>query len=255
MRITFLGTGTSQGVPVIACQCEVCSSIDFRDQRLRTSIHIHANNKSFVIDAGPDFRQQMLRERIMSLDAIIFTHEHKDHTAGLDDVRAYNFLQRKDMPIYATQKVIKQLKMEYNYIFDEANKYPGIPQIEINELKGLKPFIINEVKFTPIEVLHYKLPVLGYRIGDFTYITDANFVTDEEKEKIRGSKILVVNALQKETHISHFNLDQAIAFAQDVNAEHTYFTHISHKMGLHADVEKELPENISIAYDGLTIEL
>jgi phosphoribosyl 1,2-cyclic phosphate phosphodiesterase len=255
VKITFLGTGTSQGIPVIACQCEVCTSLDFRDIRLRTSVHLEVGDKSFVIDTGPDFRQQMLRERIKSLDAIIYTHEHKDHTAGLDDVRAFNFLQKKAIPIYARQHVLDQLKMEYNYIFNEKNNYPGIPQVDIHQIQNVTPFEIESVKFTPIEVMHYKLPVLGFRIGDFTYITDANFISDNEKAKIIGSKILVLNALQKGPHISHFNLKEAIALAEEINADNTYFTHISHKMGRHATVEKELPKNISLAHDGLTLNL
>ncbi|HNP20358.1 MAG TPA: MBL fold metallo-hydrolase [Fulvivirga sp.] len=255
MKITFLGTGTSQGVPVIACQCEVCTSLDFRDQRLRTAIHIETDQKSFVIDTGPDFRQQMLRERIKSLNAIIYTHEHKDHTAGLDDVRAFNFLQKKAVPIYAMPHVIEQLKMEYNYIFNEKNNYPGIPQVDTHLLKDTSPFKIESVEFIPIEVMHYKLPVLGFRVGDFTYITDANYISDKEKSKIKGSKVLVINALQKEKHISHFNLSEAIELAQELGVNQTYFTHISHKMGRHAHVEKELPDGISLAHDGLTITL
>ncbi len=254
MKITFLGTGTSQGIPVIACTCDVCTSLDFRDQRLRTSIHIDIEGQSFVIDTGPDFRQQMLRERINKLDGVIYTHEHKDHTAGLDDVRAYNFLQKKEMPIYATERVINQLKMEYSYIFSTGEKYPGIPQIKVKEIAS-SPFDADGIEFTPIEVLHFKLPVLGFRVKDFTYITDANYISEKEKEKIKGSKVLVINALQKAEHISHFNLEQAVALAQELNIDHTYFTHISHRMGRHAVVEKELPENISLAYDGQQIEL
>ncbi|MTI38745.1 MBL fold metallo-hydrolase [Fulvivirga lutimaris] len=254
MKITFLGTGTSQGIPVIACNCDVCTSLDFRDQRLRTSIHIEVEGKSFVIDTGPDFRQQMLRERINSLDGVIYTHEHKDHTAGLDDVRAYNFIQKKEMPIYATERVLNQLKMEYSYIFTTGKKYPGIPQIRIEKITN-NPFEADGIKFTPIEVLHLKLPVLGFRINDFTYITDANYISEEEKEKIKGSKALVINALQKAEHISHFNFEQAVALAQELNIDHTYFTHLSHRMGRHSEVEKELPENISLAFDGQQIEL
>lgn len=254
MKVTFLGTGTSQGIPVIACHCEVCTSLDFRNKRLRTSIHIEVGNKSFVIDTGPDFRQQMLREKIKQLDAVIFTHEHKDHTAGMDDVRAFNFLQEREMPIYATNRVIDQLKMEYSYVFHSV-KYPGVPQIDPIEITKDKPFVIEGVEFTPIEVMHYKLPVLGFRVGDFTYITDANYIDEEEKNKIKGSRIVVINALQKEKHISHFNLREAIEMAQELGADITYFTHISHKMGLHSDVEKELPENIIIAHDGLSITL
>lgn len=252
MKVTFLGTGTSQGIPVIACQCEVCTSLDFRNKRLRTSIHIEVDNKSFVIDTGPDFRQQMLREKVNQLNAVIFTHEHKDHTAGMDDVRAFNFLQQKEMPIYAVKRVIEQLKMEFSYVFNNS-KYPGVPQIDPIEITKDVPFTIDGVEFIPIEVMHYKLPVLGFRIGDFTYITDANHIEESEKKKIKGSKVIVINALQKEKHISHFNLEEAISMAKELGAHKTYFTHISHKMGLHSEVEEELPENIIIAHDGLTI--
>lgn len=251
MRVTLIGTGTSQGVPVIACTCEACLSLDFRDKRLRTSIHIEKEGKSFVIDTGPDFRQQMLSEDIKVLDAIIYTHEHKDHTAGLDDVRAFNFRQKKDMPIYAHSRVIAQLKREFSYAFAE-NKYPGVPQLEIHNIEN-KPFTIQGVQFIPIEVMHFKLPVYGFRIDDFSYITDANYIDDAEKDKIRGSKVLVLNALQKETHISHFNLEEAIALAEEIGAEKTYFTHISHRMGPHKDIL--LPEGIALGHDGLVIEL
>lgn len=253
MKVTFLGTGTSQGVPVIGCTCEVCQSLNFKDKRLRTSVHIQVEDKSFVIDTGPDFRQQMLRERIDRLDAIIYTHEHKDHTAGLDDVRAFNFRQKKDMPIYARLQVINQLKREFSYAFSE-NKYPGVPQIKTHEINNT-PFTIEGVTFTPIEVMHLKLPVFGYRIGDFTYITDANYISDEEKQKIKGSKVLVLNALQKEPHISHFNLEEAVNEAIELGADTTYFLHISHKMGRHKVIEESLPENIHLAYDGLSIDI
>ncbi len=253
MKITFLGTGTSQGIPVIACECEVCRSMDYRDKRLRSSIHLEIEGKSFVIDTGPDFRQQVLRERIDHLDAILFTHEHKDHTAGLDDVRAFNFKQKRDMPIYARKNVLNQLRQEFSYAFQEV-KYPGVPQIEAFELDG-KPFSVENVDFIPVEVLHYKLPVFGYRVGDFTYITDANYIDDEGKEKIKGSKILVLNALQKDPHISHYNLQEAIALALEIKAEKTYFTHLSHKMGTHKSVESELPGGVFLAYDGLKLTL
>lgn len=253
MKITFLGTGTSQGVPVIACDCEVCQSIDFRDKRLRTSIHIEMEDKSFVIDSGPDFRQQMLRERIDKLDALIFTHQHKDHTAGMDDVRSFNFKQQKDMPVYGRAEVLDQLKQEFSYIFAKI-KYPGVPRVKLNEITNT-PFEVEGVTFTPIEVMHYKLPVFGFRIKDFTYITDANHITEQEKEKIKGSKVLVLNALQKEEHISHFTLQEAIELIQDLNIPKAYLLHISHKMGLHADVNNELPEGIELAYDGLQITL
>ena len=254
MTITFLGTGTSQGIPVIACPCEVCHSLDFRDKRLRTSIHLQQGNTSVVIDTGPDFRQQMLRENVQHLDALLFTHEHKDHTAGMDDVRAFNFKQQCDMPLYAEPRVIEQLRMEFSYVFSEK-KYPGVPRVQTFPINEHDDIAIGEFTFTPIRVMHYKLPVLGFRTGDFTYITDANHISDSEKDKIKGSKVLILNALQKDDHISHFNLDQAIALAQEIGAETTYFTHISHRMGLHADVEKELPDGIELAYDGLSLSI
>lgn len=252
IKVTFLGTGTSQGIPVIGCGCEVCSSENLKDKRLRSSILIETEEINIVIDTGPDFRQQMLREKVKKLDAVLFTHEHKDHTAGLDDIRAFNFLQKKDMPLYGTAKVLNQIKQEFAYIFAEK-RYPGIPQVELHEISKEKSFQIGRVKITPIEVFHYRLPVLAFRIGNFTYITDANYIASEEMAKIYGSKILVVNALQKEKHISHYNLEEAIALAQHIGAEKTYFTHISHKMGLHNQINEELPDNIEIAYDGLTL--
>lgn len=253
MKVTFLGTGTSQGVPVIGCQCEVCNSIDFHDNRLRSSILIESQGTQLVIDTGPDFRQQMLRERVNRLDAVVFTHEHKDHTAGLDDIRSFNFLQRRDMPVYGRDRVLKQLKQEFAYIFHEK-KYPGVPQVTLNPISNL-PFKINGIAIIPIEVMHYKLPVFGFRVGNFTYITDANYIAEEEKEKIKGSKVVVLNALQKQEHISHFTLDEAIEVMEELKPEKGYFTHISHKLGLHAEVSKELPEYIELAWDGLTIEI
>ncbi len=254
MKITFLGTGTSQGVPVIACECEVCKSLDYRNNRLRVSVHIQIGDTSIIIDAGPDFRQQVLRENIKNLDAILLTHEHKDHTAGLDDIRAYNFRQEKAMPIYASLPVQEQLKREFSYVFSEK-KYPGIPQMDLLEITENEDFNVDNIKIEPILVMHHKLKVFGFRIGNFTYITDANFISETEIKKIKGTKILVLNALQKGSHISHFTLAQAIEMATVIGAEKTYFTHISHKLGLHADVEKELPNNIFLAYDGLRIEI
>ncbi len=216
-------------------------------------MHIEVNGKSFIIDTGPDFRQQALRERIGKLDAIIYTHEHKDHTAGLDDVRAFNFRQKKDMPIYARRRVLDQIKQEFSYAFAEI-KYPGVPQIETFEIDN-SPFAIDGVEFIPIEVLHHKLPVFGYRIGDFSYITDANYISEKEKQKVIGSKVLVLNALQKEDHISHYNLEQAIELAQEIDADETYFIHMSHRLGRHKEISAELPERIHLAYDGLRIEL
>jgi phosphoribosyl 1,2-cyclic phosphate phosphodiesterase len=253
MKVTFLGTGTSQGVPVIGCECEVCTSLDFRDKRLRSSVLIEIHGFNLVIDTGPDFRQQMLNARIKHLDAVLFTHEHKDHTAGLDDIRAFNFLQKKDMPIYARFHVIEQLKREFAYIFAEK-KYPGIPQIEVNEI-NLADFYIQGQKIIPIEVLHHKLPVLGFRIEDFCYITDANSITEVEKEKIKGSKVLVLNALQQTEHISHFTLTEALDLIAEIQPEKAYLTHLSHRMGTHAHTSKQLPNNVEFSYDGLTISL
>ncbi len=253
MIVTFLGTGTSQGVPVIACDCNVCRSIDFKDKRLRSSVHIDIDGLSLIVDTGPDFRQQVLRERIYKLDAILYTHEHKDHTAGMDDIRAFNFKQKKDIPIYARHKVLQQLRKEFEYVF-AADKYPGVPQVLEKEIFN-KPFCINGIYILPVEVLHYKLPVFGFRIKDFTYITDANHISDIEAEKLRGTRILVLNALQVKTHLSHFNLEQAIGFAESIEPEKTYFTHISHRMGLHKKISQTLPENIALAYDGLKLNL
>ena len=253
MRVTFLGTGTSQGVPVIGCDCPVCKSMDFRDKRFRTSIHLEVGGQSFVIDSGPDFRLQMLRESILRLDALIFTHEHKDHTAGMDDIRPYNFRQNSNIPIYGTLPVINQLKAEFAYVFSE-NKYPGAPGVEVNEI-GNSPFDINGVTVVPIQVYHHKLPVFGYRIADFTYITDANYIPDVEIEKIRGTRVLVLNALQINAHISHFNLGEALEMVDRIQPEQAYFTHISHRLGLSQEIEKSLPPNVSLAYDGLKIQL
>lgn len=253
MKITFLGTGTSQGVPVIGCPCEVCCSLDYRDKRLRSSIHLSVDDQSFVIDTGPDFRQQMLREDVKHLDAVIFTHGHKDHTAGLDDVRAYNFLQMMDMPVYGQKRLLDQLKVEYYYAF-EANKYPGTPQLQLCEITT-KPFTIGQTTFIPLPVHHLNMPVLGFRIRDFSYITDANFIPEETRNLLAGTKVLVLNALQREKHISHFNLEEAIAMARLIGARQTYFTHMSHKLGLHKAIEKELPASMSLAYDGLSITL
>jgi phosphoribosyl 1,2-cyclic phosphate phosphodiesterase len=253
VTVTFLGTGTSQGVPVIACGCEVCTSTDRHDKRLRSSILIEADDKVVAIDSGPDFRYQMLRANVQHLDAVVYTHEHKDHIAGMDDIRAFNFKQQEPMNIYADTRVQTALIREFPYVFAEF-RYPGIPQVNIHPI-GLDPFDIGSIHFIPIEVLHYKLPVLGFRINDFTYITDAKTVSDNEKEKIKGSKILVINALQKENHISHFTLDEAIDFACEIGAETTYFTHISHRLGKHADIAAELPAGIKLAYDGLTLSI
>lgn len=253
MRITFLGSGTSQGVPVIACPCEVCHSTDKRDKRLRSSILVETDEATIVIDSGPDFRYQMLRENVTRLDAIIFTHGHKDHTAGLDDVRAYNYFQQKEMDIYASPETQEVLHREFQYIFENTS-YPGIPQIKLHKLCN-EPFDINGLKIIPIRLMHYKMEVFGFRIGDFTYITDANYIAPEEREKARGSSALVLNALRLEKHISHFTLAEAIEVAIDLDCPQTYFTHISHQLGLHSIVTEDLPKGISLAYDGLVLEL
>ena len=251
MQITFLGTGTSQGVPIIACPCDVCASTDSHDKRLRTSMLIETNGKTFVIDTGPDFRQQMLRENVKQMDAIIFTHEHKDHTAGFDDIRAFNFVNKKKMEVYASARVQEAIRREFAYIFSDF-KYPGIPEINLHIIEN-KKFTIEGVDVLPIEVMHYKLEVFGVRIGDFSYITDANYISDIENEKLKNSKVLVLNALRREPHISHFTLEQAIELVKELQPEKAYFTHISHQLGLHADVQKELPGNIELAFDGLKI--
>ena len=253
MKVTFLGTGTSQGVPVIGCACDICQSLDYRDKRLRSSVHIEVDNQSIVIDTGPDFRQQMLQKRIQSLDFVLFTHSHKDHTAGLDDVRAFNFNQSMDMPLYGTPQVLNQLKTEYYYAFLEK-KYPGSPQLQLNEINE-KPFKVNGINITPLPVTHLHMPVLGFRIGGFSYITDANHIPDATFDRLVGTEILVLNALQKQNHISHFNMEEAIEIAIKIGARKTYFTHISHKLGLHKLVSTELPENIELGYDGLVITL
>lgn len=253
MRITFLGTGTSQGVPLISCKCHVCASTDERDKRLRSAISLRIGEQYIVIDAGPDFRQQMLREKATHLSAIVFTHEHKDHIAGLDDVRAFNFTMGKPINVYCTEQVEDALRREFHYAFSEK-KYPGVPEIILNRITN-SPFNINGIDFTPIEVLHFKMKVFGYRIGNFTYITDANFISEEEIEKIFGSEILVLNGLRKEAHPSHFTLNEALALIKRINPKAAYLTHISHQLGLHEKVSQELPPNVHLAFDGLTIEL
>ncbi len=251
IKATVLGSGTSQGVPLIACNCLVCNSNNDKDKRLRSSIKIEVENKTFVIDSGPDFRQQMLRSKTKQLNALIFTHEHKDHIAGMDDIRAFNYVNKSAIDVYATDRVEDALKREYAYIFSDE-KYPGIPEINLINIEN-KPFIVQDIEVIPIQVYHYKLPVLGFRFGDFTYITDANFINDDEKEKIKGSKVLIVNALRREQHISHFTLEEAIALGQELQVPQIYFTHISHQLGLHNEVEKELPPGFHLAYDGLEI--
>ncbi|RLD24393.1 MAG: MBL fold metallo-hydrolase [Bacteroidetes bacterium] len=252
-KVTFLGTGTSQGIPVIACNCAVCTSNDIRDNRTRTSIMITSGQTNLVIDTGPDFRQQMLRENVKNLDGVVFTHEHKDHIAGMDDIRAFNFIQKRDMDIYATAEVQKALHREFHYVF-AAKKYPGVPLVKLHSIDN-DPFKVGDIELIPINVLHYMMPVKGYRIGDFSYITDAKTIPEEEFEKLKGSKILVINALRKTSHISHFNLEEALQIIDRIKPDKAYLIHLSHLMGTHRELEKELPENVEIAVDGLTIEI
>ncbi len=252
MKGIFLGTGTSQGVPVITCECDVCLSTNKKDNRLRTSFFIQSSTTSIVIDTGPDFRQQMLNNKVNKLDAVVFTHEHKDHVAGMDDIRAFNFKQKKDMEVYASKRVENALHREFPYVFDE-NKYPGVPLVNLNTIAD-DAFQIGDIDLLPINVMHYMMPVKAYRIGDLTYITDAKEIETKELDKIRGSEILVLNALRKSEHISHFNLAEALALIEEIKPRKAYLTHISHLMGLHDEVSLELPENVEIAYDGLEIE-
>ena len=251
MKITFLGTGTSQGVPVIACECKTCLSADSHDKRLRTSLLLETNDTTLVFDAGPDFRQQMLREHIKKLDAIVLTHEHKDHISGMDDVRAFNYKCQDAIDIYSEERVQKAIQKEYSYVFSDI-QYPGIPKMRLNLITD-RQFEIKEIKITPIRVFHYRLPVFGFRIGNFAYITDANYIPEESKEKLFGVKYLVINALRKEKHISHFNLREAIDFIREISPKKAYITHISHQMGFHEEVSKELPPEIMLAYDGLSV--
>jgi len=251
VRITFLGTGTSQGVPVIACDCKVCQSNDEKDKRLRSSIMIETSNKVFVVDTGPDFRQQMLREKVKNLTAILFTHEHKDHTAGLDDVRAFNFTLRKPIDVYAENRVQKALKREFAYIYDE-NKYPGIPQINMHFFEN-RSFEIEGIQIIPVRAFHYKLPVFGFRIGNFAYLTDIKTIPDEEKQKLKSLEVLVLTTLRKEEHLSHLNLNEALLLIDELKPQKAFLTHLSHRFGLHAEEEPLLPADVRIAFDGLSL--
>jgi phosphoribosyl 1,2-cyclic phosphate phosphodiesterase len=252
LRITFLGTGTSSGVPMIGCHCEVCTSTDEKDKRLRSSVLVESATTKLVIDTTPDFRQQMLRIQNDTLNAVLFTHPHKDHIGGLDDIRPYNYFMQKAMDVYANSMTTEALMREFAYAFADK-KYPGIPEINLVTIDEA-PFLIGDIPVTPIVVWHHKMPVFAYRLGDFTYITDANRIEDSEKEKIRGSKVMVVNALRREQHISHFTLDEAVALVNELEVPEAYFTHISHQLGKHNEVNKLLPDHIRLAYDGLAIQ-
>ena len=253
MKITFLGTGTSQGVPPIGCRSDVCLSENPRDKRLRASIHVEWNGLSLVVDCGPDFRYQMIRAGISHVDALLFTHEHRDHTAGLDDIRPFNYLQEGALPVYLHPRVYQAFQGQFDYIFQPV-PYPGIPQIDWHLIDN-EAFEISGHVIRPVEVLHYKLPVLGFVFDRFAYVTDANFISDKEKEKLKGMDVLVLNALRREAHISHFTLAEAVALAKELGAKQTYFTHMSHQIGFHDDVCSELPDGIDLAHDGLVVEI
>jgi phosphoribosyl 1,2-cyclic phosphate phosphodiesterase len=253
LKVTFLGTGTSIGVPVITCDCPVCISEDQRDKRMRTSAMLEVNGLTFVIDCGPDFRHQMLRQHVMNLDAVVFTHEHRDHIAGLDDVRAFNYVLNKKIDIYGTPQVMEAIRTEFPYIFSES-RYFGAPQLTIHPIDN-QPFTIQGVEFIPIQVIHEKLPVTGFRVGDFTYITDASYISDAELEKVKGSKVVVINALRNSKHISHFSVNEAVAILEKLQPEAGFLTHLSHFVGLHEEVNKKLPGFIKLAYDGLEVEI
>lgn len=253
MKLTFLGTGTSQGVPVIACRCRVCRSVDERDRRLRTSALLTTNEgKHILFDIGPDFRQQMLRQKVESLDAIMVTHAHRDHVAGLDDVRSFNYVQHKNMDVYLNAIAKHALMRDYGYIF-EHHDYPGLPEADLHEVDA--PFVAAGVTVVPVKAMHKDLPILAFRVGEMAYITDANHIAPEELEKLKGVKVMVINALRREKHFSHFSLPEALEVIDKVQPERAYLTHISHEMGLHSEVEKTLPEGVFLAYDNLEVEI
>jgi phosphoribosyl 1,2-cyclic phosphate phosphodiesterase len=253
LKITLLGTGTSLGVPIIGCDCPVCQSIDPKDNRLRSSALVEWNDKVFLIDAGPDFRQQMLRTSVRKIDAILLTHEHKDHVSGLDDIRALNFLHRKAIDIYSEKRVQDSIRKDFAYVFSVI-QYPGIPQMNLHQISPGK-IEIDGLEITAIRALHYKLPILGFRFGDFTYISDANYIAPEEMEKIKGTRVLVINALRWEVHLSHNSIPEAIRLIQEIKPEKAYLTHMSHQAGKYEDLIKNLPAGVEPGFDGLVISL
>ncbi|MGB1103704.1 MAG: MBL fold metallo-hydrolase [Crocinitomicaceae bacterium] len=253
MEVTFLGTGTSQGVPVIACECEVCQSHDTKDKRLRTSIIMSIDDVNIVVDTGPDFRQQMLRENVKHIEAVLYTHEHKDHISGMDDIRAFNFKTKKPVGIYASEGTEIGLRKEYHYVFTDK-PYPGVPQVNLHRIDS-RPFKVKGIEVIPIDVMHYKLPVKAFRVKDFTYITDANTIAPSGMNKVHGTEVLVINALRKTPHLSHFTLYEALEIIETIGPKRAYLTHLSHLMGKHEDIQKELPDNVFVAYDGLKIQI
>jgi len=254
LKVTFLGTGTSQGIPVIGCSCEVCHSTDPKDSRLRTSVLLSKGSVNIAIDCGPDFRQQMLKAGVSHLNAVLLTHEHNDHVIGMDDVRPFNFSSGTNMPIYATEQVQAKIKARFAYVF-ASNPYPGAPRLELHTIRKDKAFWVSKIQIKPIEVIHGRLPVLGFRFGDFSYVTDAKTITESEFEKLKGTKILVLSALHHNTHHSHLSLSEALEWIEKIAPEKAYLLHLSHKMGCHEAVSSRLPENVALAYDGLTIEI
>jgi len=253
ITVTFLGTGTSTGVPVIACNCPVCKSPDPKDKRFRTSAIVNVSGRNFVLDCGPDFRFQMLKQNVEDIDAIIFTHQHRDHIAGLDDIRAFNYILNKNVDVYGTAPVMEAIKTEFPYIFADT-RFFGAPQLNVHVIDS-QPFEIFGVKIIPIKAMHGKMEIFGYRIGDFSYITDANLIESSELEKIRGSKVIVLNALRNSKHVSHYCLSEAVEILNDLRPERAYLTHISHFLGLHNEVESKLPSFIRLAYDNLVIKI